>query len=98
MISAMRRNAWPASLLFGTAALTCFVVAASCWPGGGYNPFMRMLSALGRTAARGVGWPWCHFLFMAGMFCAVAAVVPVFVRDARTLSGRRRTGAGKEIR
>ena len=85
------RNPLNAAALFGGVSFGAFALAALSWPGGGYNPFMRMLSALGRTMVRGVGWPWCHFLFMAGMFAAVAAVVPVFVCDVRTLPGRRRT-------
>ena len=48
------------------AALLSFVLAMHCFPGG-YNPAMRMLSALGRTEVRLVEWPWSHYLFMAGM-------------------------------
>ena len=46
------------------AALLSFVLAMHCFPGG-YNPAMRMLSALGRTEVRLVEWPWSHYLFMA---------------------------------
>ena len=46
--------------------------AMACWPGGDYNPLMRMLSALGRTEVRLVDHPLCHYLFTAGMVvCAV---------------------------
>ena len=47
-----------------TAALLSFVLAMHCFPGG-YNPAMRVLSALGRTEVRLVEWPWSHYLFMA---------------------------------
>ena len=46
------------------AALLSFVLAMHCFPGG-YNPAMRMLSALGRTEVRLVEWPWSHYLFIA---------------------------------
>ena len=83
-------NPLDAAMGFGGAAFAAFALAALSWPGGGYNPLMRMLSALGRTTVHGVEWPWCHYLFMAGMFFAVRAVVPVFAHDARMLPGRRR--------
>ena len=88
-----RRNAWPAGLLCGVAAFVCFLVAALCWPGGGYNPFMRMLSSLGRTAVNGVGYPLCHFLFMAGMGFAAVGVAAVFWCAHTRFSGWRRTCA-----
>ena len=87
---ALDRNPLDSAVRLGGAAFTCFLLAAMSWPGGGYNPLMRMLSSLGRTMVSGVEWPWCHYLFMAGMFCAVGAVVPVFARDAREASGWRR--------
>ena len=79
-----------AALLFGGAALGAFLLAALSWPGDGYDPFRRMLSALGRTEVRGVEWPLCHYLFMAGMFLAAFAVVAVFLQDVRRFAGRRR--------
>ena len=88
--AAMRRNAWPAALLCGTAAFTCFAIAASCWPGGGYNPFMQMLSSLGRTVVKGVGSPLCHYLFMAGMGFAAMGVAAAFLNTYSRLSGWRR--------
>ena len=60
--------------LFGACAAVSFVLAMHCFPGG-YNPAIRMLSALGRTEVRLVEWPWSHHLFMAGMFFSALAVV-----------------------
>ena len=89
-IAALRRNAWPISLLCGTAAFTCFAVAASCWPGGGYNPFMQMLSSLGRTVVKGVVFPLCRYLFMVGMGFASMGVAVAFWNTHSCLSGWRR--------
>ena len=86
-------NPLEAALGFGGAAFAAFTLAILSWPGGGYNPLTRMLSALGRTMVHGVEWPWCHYLFMAGMFFAVMAVVPVLLHDALTLPGWRRKAA-----
>jgi len=64
-----------------TCAVTCalagtlFVLAARFFPGGGYNPFLRMLSALGRTEIRLVAYPWCHALFVLGMFVSVVGII-----------------------
>lgn len=69
-----------------TAAVTCalagslFVLAARCFPGGDYNPFLRMLSALGRTEIRLVEYPWCHALFTLGMFVSVVGIVLLALR------------------
>lgn len=63
---------------FGALAGAFFLLAALSWPGGGYNPCLRMLSSLGRTTVHGVDWPWCHYLFMAGMFAAAFAVMATF--------------------
>lgn len=79
---------------FGAAAFAAFALAALSWPGGGYNPFMRMLSALGRTSVRGVDWPWCHWFFMAGMAFAALAAAAVFAGESRRLSGWRGRAAG----
>lgn len=86
-------NPLDAAVLFGGGALACFLLAAFSWPGGGYNPFMRMLSALGRTTVHGVEWPWCHYLFMAGMFSAIFAVLSVFIHDTCGTSDWRRAAA-----
>ena len=69
-----RRNPWPAALLYGSSGFLLFLLAAVCYPGGGYNPLMQMLSALGRTEVRMVPFPWCHYLFMGGMFLSALAV------------------------
>jgi len=75
----------------GTLAFTCFAVSAFCYPGGGYNPFMQMLSVLGRTEVNGVAYPACHFWFMAGMFLSAASVLRVWVHLAsRAGDGWRR--------
>ena len=44
-----RIDIWRYALVGGTAAFVCFTVAACIYPGGGYNPFVKMLSVLGRT-------------------------------------------------
>ena len=59
---------------WGAGAALCFLAAMAAFPGGGYRPWMRMLSALGRSVVRMVEFPLCHFLFMAGMACAAVAV------------------------
>ena len=93
-----RRNAWPAAVLCGTTAFLLFLLAAICFPGGGYNPLMRMLSALGRTVVRGVAYPWCHYLFMAGLLTAAFATANVWAclirkskaqASGRSLQGER---------
>ena len=65
----------PFVVLTGLAALLSFVMAAMCWPGGGYNPCFKMLSALGRTEVDLVEYPWCYYFFIAGMFLSGASVV-----------------------
>lgn len=82
------------ALLFGAAAFTAFALAALSWPGGGYNPFMRMLSALGRTSVHGVDWPWCHYLFVVGMVFASCAVMATFGGCPKSLGGWRGRAAG----
>ena len=73
-----RRNAWPAAALYGAAAFAAFLLATAVYPGGGYNPLMKMLSALGRTIVRGVAYPLCHYLFMAGLLLAALATACVW--------------------
>ena len=51
-----------------------FVLAAAAFPGGDYNPCLRMLSALGRTEVRMVTHPWSQYLFMSGMFVSAVGV------------------------
>ena len=63
-----------AVVTWGAGAALCFLAAMAAFPGGGYRPWMRMLSALGRSTIRMVDFPLSHFLFMAGMGCAAVAV------------------------
>ena len=85
-----RRNVWSAAVLAGGAAALLFYLAALAFPGGGYNPFMRMLSSLGRTNVRDVPWPWCHYLFTAGMAFAIYASARVWSHVARSAPAGRR--------
>ena len=68
-----RNRSFSATAFLGAAAALSFVLAMHTFPGG-YNPLIRMLSALGRTEVRLVEWPWSHHLFVLGMFFAVLAV------------------------
>lgn len=68
-----RRGGFAAVAFLGGLAAVAFVLAMHCFPGG-YNPLLRMLSALGRTEVRLVEWPWSHHLFVAGMLFSVLAV------------------------
>ena len=88
------RNPFDSAVAWGGAALASFVLAALAWPGGGYNPFMRMLSALGRTVVRGVEWPWCHYFFMAGLFPSIGAVIAAGAGEVTRFSGWRRHATG----
>ena len=83
-------NVWPIGLICGTAAFVCFFIGALCWPGGGYNPFMRMLSSLGRTEVKGICYPLCHYLFMAGMGLAAIGIASTFWNAYAQFSGWRR--------
>ena len=76
--SPIPRNLWPPALFSGVSAFACFSMSALCWPGGGFNPFMLMLSSLGRTMVKGVEHPLCHYLFIAGMGFAAVGVATVF--------------------
>ena len=92
------RRVWPglgflAVAFFGGLTAGSFVLAMHCFPGG-YNPLMRMLSALGRTEVRLVEWPWSHYLFMAGMFFAVLAVVSAACRTGLSKWGAALNIAG----
>ena len=87
-----KRNVWPMAALGGSAAFLLFLLAGVCYPGGGYNPFMKMLSALGRTVVRGVAYPWCHYLFIAGLGCAALSVAHVWaylIRKSEAQAGPR---------
>jgi len=54
-----------------------FVLAAVVFPGGGYDPCLRMLSALGRTQASGGAYPLSHSLFVIGMILATCGIVTI---------------------
>lgn len=57
----------------GGLAAALFVCGMLVSPGS-YNPFMMMLSRLGRTHLAGVDYPLCHYLFTFGLFVAAAAI------------------------
>ena len=78
----------------GVAAFTCFIVAAIRYPGGGYNPFRQVLSALGRSEVGKVGFPSCHWWFIAGMTLSAVTVAGVWTRLARITKGWRRHAFG----
>ena len=89
-----RFDVWRCAFAGGVAAFACFVVAALLYPGGGYNPFLQMLSALGRTHVRSVAYPPCHYWFVAGLLLASASVACVWARQVRVSGGWRRVAAG----
>ena len=80
-----RCNIWRYAIIGGAAAFGCFAVAAFSYPGGGYNPFMQMLSALGRTVVKKVTYPPCHYWFMAGLLLASVSAAGVWARLARRI-------------
>ena len=75
------------ALTLGAAGFVCFFVAMTLYPGGGYNPLMQMLSALGETKVRGVRYPSCHYWFVAGMFLSAASVAGVWAHLVRRVGG-----------
>ena len=89
-----RGNVWWQALIGGTMAFACFAIAAFNYPGGGYNPFLKMLSVLGRTEARKVLYPPCHYWFVTGLFLAALSVTGVWVRLSRRATGWRRHAIG----
>ena len=58
----------------GALSALAFLLAMATYPGGGYNPALQMLSALGRTEVRLVEYPWCHYFFIAGMLFSSWAI------------------------
>ena len=86
----LRVNALFRVYAVGALVFVCFFVAGFLYPGGGYNPFLQMLSALGRTEVRGVEYPACLFWFMVGMFLSALCVGKVWVNLARNAHGWRR--------
>lgn len=88
-------NARRSSIVCGALALAFFAAAMACYPGGGYNPFCQMLSALGRTKVRDVAFPACHYWFMGGMAFSSAAVACVWISLVhRCGAGWRRVAFG----
>ena len=81
-------------LIGGAAAFACFTIAGCLYPGGGYNPFLQMLSALGRTEVRNVPYPACHWWFIAGMLLSGMSVGMVWARLVREERGGRRFAIG----
>lgn len=77
------------AITLGVAGFACFMVAMALYPGGGYNPFMQMLSALGEARVRGVDYPSCHYWFVAGMFLSAASVAGVWMCLMRSICGWR---------
>lgn len=68
----------------------CFLLAMALFPGGGYNPCFRMLSALGRTVIRDVVYPWCHVLFTVGLCLSAALLFRLWPALARAETCRWR--------
>ena len=79
------------TLSLGAVAAICFLAAMATFPGGGYNPCMRMLSALGRTVVREIEWPWCHFFFTIGMAASTGASLATLLSLRDRVTGGRRT-------
>ena len=77
------------TLVLGGFAVAAFLAAMATFPGG-YNPCMRMLSALGRTVVREVEWPWSHALFIAGMMAGAAGAATALLGRRDAVSGIRR--------
>ena len=75
------------ALSVAAVGFACFVVAMTQYPGGGYNPLLQMLSALGETKVRDALYPSCHYWFMAGMFLSAASVAGVWACLARQIGG-----------
>ena len=86
-ISALRNRV----LVFGVLAACFFGLGMAVFPGGTYNPAMRMLSALGRTELAGEKWPLCHHFFVFGMVASAIATACAFASCRRHVEGVRRT-------
>ena len=87
LIRVERMNIRWYALTVGLAGFLCFFVAMTLYPGGGYNPLMQMLSALGETKVRDVRYPLCHYWFVAGMFLSAASVAGVWAHLVRRVGG-----------
>ena len=78
----------------GVLSFGCFSVAALNYPGGGYDPFMQMLSSLGLATVNGIAYPSCHFWFVAGMALAAVSLSRVWANLAALNGGWRRIAIG----
>lgn len=78
------------TMAFGAVAAASFSMAMATFPGGGYNPLVKMLSVLGRTAANGVKWPACHYLFIAGMVASAAGASTAMLSRRHLVGEKRR--------
>ena len=78
----------------GSLSFGCFAVAALTYPGGGYNPFLQMLSALGLVTVNDIAYPSCHFWFIAGMVLAAVSVSRAWASLAALNVGWRRVAIG----
>ena len=87
-------DVWRFAVFCGILSSCCFFIAAFSYPGGDYNPFMQVLSALGRTKVRDVAYPACHFWFIAGMVLAAVSVSRVWASLAAANRGWRRFMCG----
>ena len=67
----------PLAVWTAFGALFAFTLAMAVYPGGAYNPCMRMLSALGRTRTPTVDYPLSHYLFMLGMAISAAGIARI---------------------
>lgn len=81
-------------IIVGVAVFACFTIAGFLYPGGGYNPFLQVLSALGRTEICNVTYPACHWWFIAGMLLSGISVGTVWARLVREERGWRRFTIG----
>ena len=77
-------------IVFGCLAALSFGAAMAVFPGGAYNPAMRMLSALWRSVIVGEKWPLCHHLFVLGMAASAFASASAFWVCRELVSGVRR--------
>jgi len=61
-------------VLGGFFVTLLFSFSMACCPNMAYNPYMRMLSYLGRTQINNVNYPLCHYLFMGALIISVGIV------------------------
>ena len=79
-------------VIFGGGAVVTllFLGAMWCCPGAPYNPFMNMLSFLGRTSLNGVDFPLCHYLFTFGLALSAGVVARFYPALSCFTKGVRR--------